>query len=167
MKLSDTVFKTVIESTPLVSIDFVIRNNDGDCFMGLRKNSPAKGYWFNLGGRILKNETIEKAQARIFLEEVGTPLDPVSLKFIGTFDHIYTDNVFETTLFGTHYVCLTYEVTVHSSLTKGTPSQHHEYKWHSVSDILAADDVHENTKVAIKGLSHLRENTELSASFSG
>ena len=150
MKLSDEAFKSVIASTPLVSIDFVIRNQKRECLLGLRINAPAKGFWFNLGGRIFKNETIEKAQNRIFLEETGLQLNRDTLKFLGVSDHIYQDNLFLSPGFGTHYVCLAYEVTIKSSDLPKTRIQHSEYAWRDVETLLRSDDVHENTKVCFK-----------------
>ena len=150
MKLSDELFKSVIAATPLVSIDFVIRNQKGDCLLGLRKNAPAKGFWFNLGGRIFKNETIEQAQARIFLDETGLQLNRESLKFLGVSDHIYDDNLFETPEFGTHYVCLAYEVIVDSDDLPMTTVQHSDYAWRDEEFLLRSEDVHQNTKICFK-----------------
>lgn len=150
MKLSDEIFKTVIEATPLISIDFVIKNQSGECLLGLRKNAPAEGYWFNLGGRIFKNETIEKAQDRVFQEETGLQLNRDTLKFLGVFNHIYQDNLYLIPGFGTHYVCLAYEVTLNSFNLPKTTIQHLEYRWLDVNTLLLSDDVHENTKTCFK-----------------
>src|SRR3954466_13792753 len=54
--LSDAQFADVVRLAPLVSIDLVIRDPDGDVLVGLRTNAPAKGFWFVPGGRIRKNE---------------------------------------------------------------------------------------------------------------
>jgi colanic acid biosynthesis protein WcaH len=118
--------------------------------LGLRKNAPAQGFWFNLGGRIFKNETIEQAQARIFMEETGMSLNRDTLKFLGVSDHIYEDNLFEIPEFGTHYVCLAYEVTVNSNDLPMMTDQHSDYVWRDVPTLLRSDDVHENTKICFK-----------------
>lgn len=47
-------FKTVIESTPLVSIDLIVLNSEGKILLGKRLKHPAQGYWFVPRGRILK-----------------------------------------------------------------------------------------------------------------
>ena len=54
-------FKTVVENTPLISIDFIVENSEGKYLLGKRTNAPACGYWFTLGGRILKDEPIAEA----------------------------------------------------------------------------------------------------------
>jgi colanic acid biosynthesis protein WcaH len=51
--LDDTTFKTVIASTPLISIDLVVKNTKGEYLLGYRNNRPAQGFWFVPGGRIL------------------------------------------------------------------------------------------------------------------
>ena len=91
MKLSNEVFELVIRHTPLVSIDFVIKNHQNQCLLGLRKNAPANGFWFNLGGRIYKNELIDDALDRIFRDETGEKLNRNHLNLIGIYDHIYND----------------------------------------------------------------------------
>ena len=57
--LNKQAFTEVIDRTPLVSIDLVVENEKGEILFGLRKNRPAKDYWFVPGGRILKNETLK------------------------------------------------------------------------------------------------------------
>ena len=42
------VFKTIVDLTPLISIDLLISNNNKILF-GKRKNNPAKGYYFSIG----------------------------------------------------------------------------------------------------------------------
>ena len=62
--LDDQIFKTVVDSAPLVSIDILL-NKDGKILLGKRLNKPAQGYFFSTGGRINKNETIDNAMVRI------------------------------------------------------------------------------------------------------
>lgn len=64
-RLKLDTFRTVVESTPLVSIDLVVRNQQGNILLGERTNRPAQGYWFVPGGRILKDETFEGAFKRL------------------------------------------------------------------------------------------------------
>jgi colanic acid biosynthesis protein WcaH len=69
--LEKQVFTTVIDSTPLVSIDLLVENTDGKVLLGYRNNRPAKGYWFVPGGRILKDESMDDAFKRLTLAELG------------------------------------------------------------------------------------------------
>jgi colanic acid biosynthesis protein WcaH len=45
-------FKIVVDNTPLISIDFIVKNSDNKIFLGKRVNKPACGFLFTLGGRI-------------------------------------------------------------------------------------------------------------------
>src|SRR5687767_7562775 len=45
MRLDDDKFLKIIEATPLVSIDLIIRNAQGQVLLGKRLNRPAQGFW--------------------------------------------------------------------------------------------------------------------------
>ncbi len=49
--LDRDTFKTIIDTTPLVSIDLLLRNAQGQILVGKRVNRPAQGFWFVPGGR--------------------------------------------------------------------------------------------------------------------
>ena len=66
-----TTFKTVVESTPLISIDLIVRNKKGEVLLGQRINRPAKGDWFVPGGRILKDESFDNAFKRLIKSELN------------------------------------------------------------------------------------------------
>ena len=65
MYLSKENFQTVIASTPLISIDLIIKNSQGEYLLGYRNNKPAQDYWFVPGGRILKDESKSDAYTRL------------------------------------------------------------------------------------------------------
>jgi colanic acid biosynthesis protein WcaH len=67
--LDNHTFKTVINSTPLISIDLLVKK-DNKILLGRRINKPAQGYLFSIGGRIYKNETINSAMIRIAKNEL-------------------------------------------------------------------------------------------------
>ena len=52
MFLRQEDFATVVRSTPLVSLDFIVENSRGEFLLGKRTNRPAQGYWFVPGGRV-------------------------------------------------------------------------------------------------------------------
>ncbi|MEG1251614.1 MAG: NUDIX domain-containing protein, partial [Citrobacter sp.] len=64
MELPLDIFQTIVQNTPLISIDFIVKNERDEVLLGKRVNKPAKGYWFVPGGRIFKNETIFQAFKR-------------------------------------------------------------------------------------------------------
>ena len=74
VRLPPDLFKRVVELTPLVSIDLVVRDESGRMLVGLRANRPAQGYWFVPGGRVGKNETLREAFDRLTGAELGVAL---------------------------------------------------------------------------------------------
>jgi hypothetical protein len=57
--IPDDEWRTIVANVPIVSIDLLIRTDDGLVF-GKRTNEPAKGYWFPSGGRVRKFEAREE-----------------------------------------------------------------------------------------------------------
>ncbi|MGX9519180.1 GDP-mannose mannosyl hydrolase [Vibrio mediterranei] len=146
MFLSEQRFSQVIESTPLVSIDLVIEDESGQVLLGERLNRPAQGFWFVPGGRILKDEKLEDAFARLTLEELGHELQLSQATLIGPYTHLYDDNVFGNE-FTTHYVAIAYKLIVtRSKLNLPMDIQHSRYRWYSQDELLTSDKVHIHTK---------------------
>ena len=139
--LNDKIFKVVVDSTPLISIDILLKK-DNKILLGKRTNKPAQGYFFSTGSRINKNETIDNAMVRIAKDELNVELKSIP-KFIGVFEHFYDDSVYRDV--STHYVNLTYELEVEKSLDLPT-DQHSEYKWFTTEKLLESDQVHKYTK---------------------
>ena len=139
-------FKTVVDATPLVSIDLIVRN-ENRVLLGRRTNKPAKGFWFTTGGRIYKDESIATAIRRIAKVELGisSSIDP---KFIGVFEHFYEDSMFEGV--STHYVNLGYTLEVSEPLAL-PHDQHNDYVWMELEALMQDKDVHENVKLYFKG----------------
>lgn len=52
--LDRETFKAIIDTTPLVSIDMLVRNYQCQILVVKRVNRPAQGFWFVPGGRNLK-----------------------------------------------------------------------------------------------------------------
>jgi len=139
--LRGELFQTIIENTPLVSVDLIVKHEE-KILLGKRVNKPAQGYWFTLGGRVLKNENIQNAIKRIGKQELGIILDS-NPKFIGVFEHLYDESIFDTV--STHYVNLAYEIEV-SGLEDMPKDQHNEYRWFSLEELIQSDEVHPYVK---------------------
>lgn len=146
MFLDKATFSTVIKSTPLVSIDLVIKNKQGQALLGQRLNRPAKNYWFVPGGRILKNESLAQAFERLTQEELGQAIPIEESTLLGPYDHFYTDNVFGDD-FSTHYVAIAYVIELENDLGQLPMNvQHGKYQWFSLNELMADELVHINTK---------------------
>ena len=142
--LNDTDFLGVIAATPLVSIDLILRNEQGAVLLGQRLNKPAQGCWFVPGGRIWKNERVAEALKRISQRELGVTITEAQL--MGVFDHLYPDNFLGAPDVNTHYVVLGMAAPLSSAASLKTDDQHGELRWWTVDDLLASEAVHENTK---------------------
>ncbi|WP_333848962.1 GDP-mannose mannosyl hydrolase [Leclercia sp.] len=141
MYLPDDDFKKIIQSSPLISIDLLVKNECNEFLFGERVNQPAKGYWFVPGGRILKDETIEQAMQRISLNELGVTLPLQLAKHYGVWEHFYPDNFFNDE-FTTHYIVLAYIVNVIKQDINPPKTQHQNFKWLRREQILVDSTVH-------------------------
>jgi len=137
----------IIEATPLVSIDLVIRNPSNKVLLGKRNNRPAMGYWFVPGGRIFKNETINQALKRISEVELGQDLSTKAPSLLGAYDHIYEDNFLNVKGINTHYVVLAFVIALQQEIEVKSDEQHTELKWWEIDKLLQDQTVHQNTKV--------------------
>ena len=147
MKIDEKHVLEIIEATPLVSIDLVIRNPSNKVLLGKRNNRPAMGYWFVPGGRIFKNETINQALKRISEVELGQDLSTKAPSLLGAYDHIYEDNFLNVKGINTHYVVLAFVIALQQEIEVKSDEQHTELKWWEIDKLLQDQTVHQNTKV--------------------
>ncbi len=144
--LPDDAFAQVVHHAPLVSIDLIIQDPQGMILTGLRVNEPARGTYFVPGGVIRKNETIRVAFERIVRAELGLIRSVDEASFMGVFEHFYETNRFGEPGYGTHYVVLAHRLELRARPTIELDAQHSTVRWMTPADILAAADVHPNTK---------------------
>jgi len=140
--LDNKTFKTVVSSTPLISIDLLVKK-DNKILLGKRINKPAQGYLFSIGGRVYKNESIQQATARIAKTELNIELKLIP-KFIGVFEHFYDDGIYKD--ISTHYINLAYEVDINNEMLNLPTEQHNEYQWLSINKLLNSKQVHKYVK---------------------
>lgn len=146
MRLEQQDFLKVINDTPLVAIDLIVKDERGAVLLGLRKNKPAQGFWFVPGGRIYKDERVSEALARIGREELGISLSQQGIKFLGVFEHLYEENFAGEPGISTHYVVLGCEVLKPISLDQLPVSQHEEWRFWTVDELMESTEVHPYTK---------------------
>lgn len=152
MFLPADTFRTVVASTPLVSIDLLVRNLQGELLLGERLNRPAQGSWFAPGGRILKNETLDTAFARLTQEELGQPFQRDQARLLGVYEHFYTDSVFGEAP-DTHYVVIAYALELGAQQNLQPPSvQHGRYRWWPIEEMRDEARIHGNTRDYLQAL---------------
>jgi len=142
--LTNEIFEVVINSAPLVSVDLIFMH-DHKVLLGRRVNKPAQHYFFTMGGRVKKNESLSSALYRIAQDEVGIELTSTP-SFVGVFEHFYKDAVFNAA--STHYVNIAYQYIVEDNLVLSELpcDQHSEYRWMSIDSLLNDQSVHQNVK---------------------
>jgi len=148
MRVNDKIFKCIVENTPLVSIDFLIKK-ENKYLLGKRVNEPAKGYFFTIGGRIFKNETIKEAKKRILKEELNLDID-IEFQFLGVFEHFYKTSIFGDKI-STHYINLAFLLNLPFEIRELPKDQHSEYKYFTKKEILTLNEVHNYIKDYFKG----------------
>ncbi|MAD46469.1 MAG: GDP-mannose mannosyl hydrolase [Oceanospirillaceae bacterium] len=143
--LDADTFRTVVDSTPLVSIDLLVRDSSGHILVGKRVNRPACGFWFVPGGRILKNETLADAFARLTEKEIGIGLTIQDAFYLGLYEHFYEDSIFTAVGDGvsTHYVVSGFEVVLPESCPVLPCEQHSEYAWLTETEFMTSESVHQ------------------------
>lgn len=149
--LSKDLFLQVVDAVPLVSIDLVVVRNHREVLLGLRNNRPAQNFWFVPGGRILKDEPIADARARILEKELGlgVALSKGEIKPVwqGAYEHMYDDCFAGDVGTSTHYVVLAHRVDVPTDFALPIgDEQHAELKWWPIDDVLSSSEVHQYTK---------------------
>jgi colanic acid biosynthesis protein WcaH len=147
--LKEDVFALVVESTPLISMDLIVKSKTNKILLGKRLNRPAQNFWFVPGGRIFKNEKLDQAFSRIALDELGLDIKQHEVDFLGVFQHFYEDSQFGMKLKdpSTHYVVLGYEIGLEGEDLSMLPQkQHHTYQWWDIMDLMNSNDVHQHTK---------------------
>jgi colanic acid biosynthesis protein WcaH len=151
MFLDDATFKTVIAASPLVSIDLLVENSQGQFLLGQRTNRPAQGDWFVPGGRIRKNESLAAAFSRLTKDELGLEFALSDAVLQGPYDHFYQDSIYGE-LVSTHYVAIAYRlrlsVACEAKLAALTLplEQHQIYQWFTPAALMQNQSVHTHTK---------------------
>jgi colanic acid biosynthesis protein WcaH len=143
-RLSRELFETIVDCTPLISIDLIVRDENDEVLLGERLNAPAREFWFTPGGRIYKNEPMAEAFRRISRDELGFEVPMDQAQFIGTFEHFYDDSVFGDHV-STHYVVLAYSL-IASNDQIVINDQHNTYRWQSIDSLLTDETVHTHVK---------------------
>ena len=145
-------FSLACAALPLVSIDLVLINADGQLLLGKRNNAPARDFWFTPGGRIRKNESLAHAKNRIARDELGLPaLALARATLMGAWDHFYPDSAFDPAV-STHYVNLplwlqlTRDEEAALLLPQGPGEQHAQWHWFSLHQAMLDKTVHQHAR---------------------
>ena len=142
--LQDSDFVSAVGALPLVSVDLVLVNPERQLLLGLRRNAPARDWWFTPGGRVRKNEPFATCMERIAVSELGLPKALLqSARLMGVWDHFYEDSAFSSEV-STHYVNLPHLLRLKRTLDVSVLplDQHTAWRWQHAEVVADAEDVH-------------------------
>lgn len=147
MYLTNQQFASIIDQTPLVSIDLIFLNSANQILLGQRNNAPAKGYWFVPGGRIRKNETLTDAFKRLTHDEIGMSKAYKDAISLGVYEHFYDDNALTIENISTHYVVIAKMMQIDNLAIDALPTdQHNAYKFFSLEELCSNRRIHTNSR---------------------
>ena len=135
----------IIENSPIVSVDLIIFNHNGEVLLGKRLNEPGKNTLFVPGSRLRKNEETKNAIERIADEELGIFLNKSAFNLLGAYNHVYSNN-FANDAFSTHYICFAYTIVLEHQFKINPDEQHAEFCWMDPSELVKNPNVHSNVK---------------------
>ena len=90
--ISEDLYKQVIDVIPILCVDIMLKNEEGDYLLIERAREPLKGYWWVIGGRVLKGENLKLAAIRKIKEETGISVREV--KLVGYYEDTNETNRF-------------------------------------------------------------------------
>ena len=79
--VDSTLFQQMKALFPIFCVDTMIYSGERGWLLGKRKNPPAKGEWFSIGGRLFKGESLAACAIRKVWEEAGLRIR--DLQFVG------------------------------------------------------------------------------------
>ena len=143
--LDSQTFQTIVQSTPLVSIDFCLVCK-GQILLGKRNKEPLRGQWFTPGGRIQKNESWQNALRRIALSELGMFVENLDVfELMGVWDHFYPNSMFDNKM-STHYINLPHFAKFESKPIINGDDQHDEFNWFDLGLVASDKEFHNYIK---------------------
>jgi len=147
--LSVEKFRLLVESAPLVAVDFIIEDSSGNILLGERLGAPAKGLWCVPGGRIYKDEKLCDGVKRKLCEEIGLHEVP-PMRFLGVYEHFYSDSAMDTEV-STHYIVLAFTFKIKEAHRISGDSQHEKFEFMPRSDVLKSNQVPVQIKNFLRG----------------
>lgn len=75
---------------PVPTTGMIFYHNN-DLLLVERGKEPAKGKWDVPGGFVDLNESAEEAMCREIKEELGVPLSPAEIEYLGSFQDVYAE----------------------------------------------------------------------------
>lgn len=132
------VYSHIVRDSIVCCVDVIMRRPDGTILLIRRGTEPTRGYWWYIGGRMLRGETFFDAAVRKARDEAGIEATP--LKVIGVWNAFYPtsewDGPSEHTRRGTQTVNTVVLCDVDTTSLVALDSTSEEHRWVPYRDIL-------------------------------
>lgn len=137
-RLSASLYKTIMESMPIATVDVMIFSDDlSRVLLFRRRNPPVQGVYYSVGGRVFKNERLRRAALRKLHEETTLTLAASELTLGGVVEEIFDDSMFNASV-NSHCINSVFGVALpaQSEDMKHVmgDTQHADAAWFSVRD---------------------------------
>ena len=119
-------YKQILEVMPILCVDVVIKNSCGEYLLVKRANEPCKGQWWVVGGRVLKNETLEQAVLRKVKQEIGLTVQ--ALDPLGYYEDRFEKNSIQLDS-PLHAVSVVFSTVIDGEQVIKLDGQSHEWKF--------------------------------------
>jgi len=144
-KLTMDEYTQACSLSQIISIDLLVRNKEGKYLLGMRKNPPARDFYFVPGSRVFKGEFLKNSFHRISQDELGCK--PLYFKLHGIYEHFYENDSPSSKNIDTHYVVFAYDCELPDDFNEEQfLNQHSECVWMDKKEILSNNKVHLFTK---------------------
>ena len=90
--ISEELYKQMLLNLPILCVDLIIQNSEGEFLLVKRDNHPIKGYDWVPGGRMLKNVGVEENAQKKCQQELGVNI--TDWRVVGIYDDQYDTNAF-------------------------------------------------------------------------
>lgn len=107
MRLPVDEYRRILRAVPIVCVDCLVANGEGQYLLVKRRNEPMKGEYWVPGGRVHKNEKLADAVHRKMREEIG--IEVIIIKNLGFFEEFF-ERTAEEVEGGTHVISFVYLV---------------------------------------------------------
>ena len=145
--IPDDDYKRCVRDLPIATVDLVIFNKEKTkVLLFKRENEPLKGIFYFPGGRIHKNETVEKTIVRMTKEELSIDIDIRDLIFGGYQEEIFDKSIYKN--IGAHFINLFFGMVAAEKLPIRLNTQHNDFQWFPIND----KDLHPYAKKKIDTL---------------
>ena len=119
-------YERIIEVLPILCVDILVKNSQGEYLIVKRANEPKKGRWWVIGGRVLKGETLEEAAVRKTKEELG--IDVKGPCPVGYFEALFQRHPFGLAE-RYHAVSIVFSTTIQETQVITLDTQSSEWKY--------------------------------------